>query len=98
MPCRDIWLCSGVSESGSAATGGTFYLVEVSGESPTGLILATLDVALILITDFTRNVHRHEDLRALEPILEQEMNTVILSCTRARGQLFAETLSKPTVH
>jgi hypothetical protein len=36
MPCRETWLCSGVFESGSAATGGTFYVVEVSGESPTG--------------------------------------------------------------
>ncbi len=40
-----------------------------------------------------------ENLQALEPIMEQEMNAVILSCTRARRQLLAETrLSKPTVH
>jgi group II intron reverse transcriptase/maturase len=30
------WLCSGVFESGFAGTGGTFYVVEVSGGSPTG--------------------------------------------------------------
>ena len=40
-----------------------------------------------------------DNLQALEPILEQEMNTVVLSCTRARRQLFAEKQgSKPTVH
>ena len=40
-----------------------------------------------------------DNLQSLQPILEQEINTVILSCTRARRQLLAETrLSKPTVH
>jgi hypothetical protein len=36
MPCRETWLCSGVFESGFAATGGTFYVVVVSGGSPIG--------------------------------------------------------------
>src|SRR5579875_731599 len=35
-PCRGTWLCSGVFESGSAATGGTVYAVAVSGGSPIG--------------------------------------------------------------
>ena len=40
-----------------------------------------------------------ENLLALEPIMEQEMNSVILSCTRVRRQLRAEKQpSKPTVH
>jgi hypothetical protein len=40
-----------------------------------------------------------DNLQALEPIVEQEMNTVILSCTRARRQVLAEMQrSKPTVH
>ena len=40
-----------------------------------------------------------ENLKALQPILEQEINVVILACTRARRQLLAETgLSKPMVH
>lgn len=40
-----------------------------------------------------------ESLKALQPILEQEMNIVILACTRARRQLLSETgLSKPMVH
>ena len=40
-----------------------------------------------------------DNLQALEPILEQEMNTVVLSCTRARRQLLAEKQgSKPTAH
>jgi len=30
------WLCSGVSESGSAVTGGTYYVVAASGGSPIG--------------------------------------------------------------
>ena len=40
-----------------------------------------------------------DSLQALEPILEQEMNTVVLSCTGARRQLPAEKRgSKLTVH
>jgi hypothetical protein len=40
-----------------------------------------------------------ENLKALQPILEQEINVVILACTRARRQLLSETgLSKPMVH
>jgi hypothetical protein len=42
---------------------------------------------------------RAKDIQALEAILEQEMNAVVLSCTRARRQLLAETRgSRPTVH
>jgi len=40
-----------------------------------------------------------DNLQALEPILEREMNTVVLSCTRARRQLLAEKQApKPTLH
>jgi hypothetical protein len=40
-----------------------------------------------------------DNLQALEPILEQEMNTVVLSCTRARRQLLTEKqASKSSVH
>jgi hypothetical protein len=41
-----------------------------------------------------------DNIQALEAILEQEMNAVVLSCTRARRQLLAETQgsSMPTVH
>jgi hypothetical protein len=40
-----------------------------------------------------------ENLKTLQPILEQEMNVVILACTRARRQLLSETgLPKPLVH
>jgi hypothetical protein len=40
-----------------------------------------------------------DNLQALATILEKEVNTVVLSCTRARRQLLAEKqASKPTVH
>ena len=40
-----------------------------------------------------------DNIQALEAILEQEMNAVILSCTRARRQQLAETRGyRPTVH
>lgn len=38
------------------------------------------------------------NLEALATILEKEVNTVVLSCTRARRQLLAEPRSKATVH
>jgi len=38
------------------------------------------------------------NLQALATILEKEVNTVVLSCTRARRQLLAEPRSKATVH
>jgi hypothetical protein len=53
-PCRETWLCSGVFESGSAATGGTFYVVVVSGGSRIGsncgrsLILGFLALVLFI--------------------------------------------------
>jgi hypothetical protein len=40
-----------------------------------------------------------DNLQALATILEKEMNTVVLSCTRARRQILAETQQhKSTVH
>ncbi len=40
-----------------------------------------------------------DNLQALEPIVEQEINAVVLSCTRARRQLLADPRGpKPTVH
>lgn len=40
-----------------------------------------------------------DNLQALATILEKEMNTVVLSCTRARRQILAETQPhKSTVH
>jgi hypothetical protein len=41
-----------------------------------------------------------DNIQALEAILEQEMNAVVFSCTRARRQLLAETQgsSRPKVH
>jgi hypothetical protein len=36
MPFRATWLCPGVSENGSAATGDAFCVVAVSGANPTG--------------------------------------------------------------
>lgn len=40
-----------------------------------------------------------DNLQALESIVEQEINAVVLSCTRARRQLLADPRGpKPTVH
>lgn len=40
-----------------------------------------------------------DNLQALEPIVEQEINTVVLSCTRARRQLLSDPRGpRPTVH
>ena len=76
-----------------------------NGLDALGQIRAMLAGAINLLDDTGKPAPPDElkgladNLQALEPILEQEMNTVILSCTRARRQLLAETrLSRPTVH
>ena len=75
------------------------------GVQALGEIRAMLSGAIDLLDDTAKPAPLHElngltdNLQALATILEKEMNTVVLSCTRAPRQRSAEDPgSKPTVH
>ena len=59
-----------------------------------GAITLLEDLGLPAATDDLKGLG--DNLQALAPLLEQEMNTVILSCARARTREMPQT--KPTVH
>ena len=75
------------------------------GVDALGQIRAMLAGAIDLLDDTDKPAPADElngladNLQALGPILEQEMNTIVLSCTRARRQRLASTRgAMPSVH